>query len=289
MHDEVDSLLITNNDISPIDVDGAGSAWGNLSDSAEVPFLTGWVKNLGLTQADRGVLIEGRCLTATHMSAASKLLCGQFPLQNGLIDTSILSNKQSYSSNPNSFVQIVFVSPNHWACVSNKFSTSGTVDLYDSMHTTPIQGDSIVLQVCKIMQSLKLSKLHIRVVNVSLQEGGTDCGLHAIAMAVDLCSDLDPFAIDYMTDEMRNHLCHCFEEGIILQFPSKIIQRESRVLRTVDIELYCVCRQPEHGQMACCDEFDTWYHPGCIFILENVLNDESDLVPWRCPSCEFIY
>ena len=112
-----------------------------------------------------------------------------------------------------------------------------------------------MLQVRKIMQSLKLSKLHIRVVNVSLQESGTDCGFHAIAMAMDLCSDLDPFAMDYMSDEMRNH--HCFEEGIFkesVEFLGQLI-------------LSCiVCRQPEHGQMACCDECDTWYHPGCIFI-----------------------
>ena len=282
--DELDSILL--HDISPID--GGDTMWDGSIDSADVPFLTDWVKDLGLTQADCAILIEGRCLTASHMSAASKLLRGQFPHQNGLVDTSVLSHKRSYDSNPYGFVQIIFVAPNHWACLSNKFASSNTVDLYDSLHTTPTKDGSIVLLTCRILQSLKLTKLSIRVVNVSVQEDGTDCGLHAIAMAMDLCCDVDPFLLDYenVNRGMRKHLSCCFEERMLSQFPSQPIEREDRLLGTVHIDLYCVCRQPEHGQMACCDECDTWYDPGCIYIPEDVLGDENDLIPWSCPSCE---
>ena len=142
-----------------------------------------------------------------------------------------------------------------------------------------------VVMACRILQ---LTKLSIRVVNVSVQEDGTDCGLHAIAMAMDLCCDVDPFLLDYenVNRRMRKHLSCCFEERMLSQFPSQPIEREDRLLGTVHIDLYCVCRQPEHGQMACCDECDTWYHPGCIYIPEDVLGDENDLIPWSCPSCE---
>ncbi len=271
-------------DISPID--GSDNIWDGAVDSADAPFLTSWVNDLGLTQADRGILCDGRCLTASHMSAACKLLRGQFPLQNGLIDTHILSHKEGYNSNPNKFVQIIFVSPNHWACLSNNMSKSGIVELYDSMHTTPMEGDSILSQACKIMQPLKLSTLIIQVVNVSVQKGGTDCGLHAIAMAMDLCSNVDPFAVDYVND-MRKQLRCCFEEGLLSQFQSEPSGRKDRVLKILSVNLYCVCRQPERGPMACCDECNTWYHPGCIYIPQEVIQDEDDLIPWSCPSCEF--
>ncbi len=76
-------------------------------------------------------------------------------------------------------MQLIFVSPNHWACLSNSVSDPCVVELYDSMHTTPIEDGSIVSQACKIMESRKLSKLIIQVVKVSIQEGGTNCGLHA--------------------------------------------------------------------------------------------------------------
>ena len=222
------------------------------------------------------------------MSDSFTYVCSyQFPLQNGLVDTHILSHKEGYNSSSNGFVQLIFVSPNHhWACLSNSVSEPCVVELYDSMHTTPIEDGSIVSQACKIMQSRKLSKLIIQVVNVSIQEGGTNCGLHAIAMAMDLCNNVDPFTVFYVKHQMRKHLCCCFEEGLLSPFQSLPIERKARVLKTLTFNLYCVCRQPERGQMACCDECDTWYHPGCIYIPQEVVEDGEDLIPWSCPSCE---
>ena len=48
---------------------------------------------LTLPGADEETPVNGKSLTATHMSAANFLLRSQFPTQNGLQDTSIL--KQS--------------------------------------------------------------------------------------------------------------------------------------------------------------------------------------------------
>jgi hypothetical protein len=50
------------------------------------------------------------------------------------------------------------------------------------------------------------------------------------------------------------------------------------------VELYCTCRQPEHGDMIACDNEecpspDEWYHVGCVG-----LNEVID--KWYCTSCE---
>jgi len=50
------------------------------------------------------------------------------------------------------------------------------------------------------------------------------------------------------------------------------------------VELYCTCRQPEHGAMIACDNEecpspDEWYHVGCVG-----LNEVID--KWYCTSCE---
>ena len=57
------------------------------------PEYTSWVDDLGLSVADEQVLVEGKWLTATHISAANSLLQSRFLSQNGLHDTCILKQK----------------------------------------------------------------------------------------------------------------------------------------------------------------------------------------------------
>lgn len=81
-------------------------------------------------------------------------------------------------------------------------------------------------------------------------------------MAMDPCSNVDPFSVNYVND-MRKHLHCCFEEGLLSKFQIEPSGRKYWVLKTLSVNLYCMCRQPERGPMACCN---TWYHPGCIYI-----------------------
>ncbi len=54
------------------------------------PSMTGWIRNLGLTIADKNDLLGGKCLTANHIAAANQLLRQEFTTQNGLQDTHYL-------------------------------------------------------------------------------------------------------------------------------------------------------------------------------------------------------
>ena len=119
-------------------------------------------------------------------------------------------------------MQVIFVESNHWACLTNKFSTnSNSVDLYDSMHTIPDVQGSILKQACAILLT-QSNCLTINTINVQMQTGGADCGLFCLAMATDLCRDIDPAYLHYHQDQMRIHLKKCYEELAIAPFPSTL-------------------------------------------------------------------
>lgn len=57
-------------------------------------------------------------------------------------------------------------------------------------------------------------------VPVQRQQGFTDCGLFAIAIALDLClGKRDPSELDYIQEVMRPFLYQCFEQGHLRCFP----------------------------------------------------------------------
>ena len=226
------------------------------------------------------------CLTANHISAASKLLRLQFPRQNGLQDTSYLLQKSVWNSSPRNFIQIIYVDPGHWACLSNIFCRDDeTVDLYDSAHTTPCEDGSIVKQVSLILRPLNLDCIQINLVNVSLQAGGTDCGLFSIATATELANGKDPFTITYSQELMRTHLRDCFEKTCLTPFVSKPRSRQvkKRILCTFRFRTNINADQAEEEDSECsadvcrinsttiqypvwvsCDICHKWYHLYCI-------------------------
>ena len=202
----------------PID-DGEVLSLSSVDSSSSL--LSEWIGCLGLNVDDQKRLGSSAWLTANHISASSKLLKIQFPNQNGLQEISYLIEKSIWESHPKDFVQIIHID-GHWACVSDVFCTDEetcTVDLFDSAHTEPSVDGSIVKQVATILRP----KQHfvINLINVSLQFGGSDCGLFAIAMATDLVHRIDPFSVKYKQQLMRNHLIKCFQRLKVSSFPSQ--------------------------------------------------------------------
>ena len=175
--------------------------------------------------------MTGKWLTATHISAAQHLMKASFPSQNGLNDTSALEFQHKWQASPHNFVQIIHVQGCHWACVSNKFSPVNTVDIYDSGHFYPSSG--VLTQVTAILKSSQ--SFELRVVNVQQQQGGDDCGLFAIAFAVDLCMGNDPFVSTYAQEAMRDHLAKCFENNQFVQFAQETRFKRRRVLSVHEV------------------------------------------------------
>ena len=249
------------------------------------PGLSSWVADLCLTVADENILLSDGWLSASHISAAHRLMKCQFPSQNGLQDTCVLEQRSVWSSKADNFVQIIYISPGHWACLSNKFSPAGQVDLYDSLHTRPNKDSTIVPQACLILHTSQ-PQLTLRVVNVGIQQGYDDCGLFSVAMAYDLCSGVDPSTKLYVQDQMRNHLHSCFNNKQMKPFPSFSATIAKRVICNFTIEVFCTCRMPESEWMVCCDNCSEWYHDNCITVPREIRENEENEIFWQCPRCQ---
>ena len=251
-----------------------------------------WVRELSLSYLDQSILKEGRPLTANHIHGANLLLKKTFPECNGLCDTSYLSERLEWNSVPRSFVQIIHVNGNHWACLTNKFcSSQSEVELYDNLHTDPAN-DSILEQAAAILKSCYNKKMSIRVINIQPQKGIDDCGALAIAMAYNLCRHLDPFQRAYDQAKLRLDIEQVFIRrsfhGINFSEPRSSNHKSGRVLKALDVKLHCVCRLPDlqdsrYGDMACCDACKHWYHSGCVEIPAQVFLDPT--VQWFCANC----
>lgn len=259
-----------------------------INNVGSTPSLSSWISRLSLTEHDYKVLTSGQWLSAHHMAAINHLLEKQFPFQHGLQDTHLLQVKCVWRSFPHEFVQIVYLPDfSHWVCVSNIGCDDGYVDLYDSMITVPKEDDSVVQQVCTMLKSQNNMVIHINVVDVQQQIRGNDCGAFVAAVATDLCHDMDPSTVHYLQDEMRPHMKTCFLNEKMSRFPSVNRTVKTRVRETVDILIYCICRQPEGvKQMVCCDGCNRWYHSDCVVIGGTNLETEEE---WYCSSCEYLY
>ncbi len=150
-------------------------------------------------------------------------------------------------------------------CLSNKLSSNpNVIQLYDSLLTTPEA--TIKEQASTILKSQEIS-FTIQVMNVQLQKSGDMCGLYAIAMALDLCADIDPRRTSYVESKMRPHLVQCLEAQKFSLFPrNRKRSFRRRVITEVNVEVFCICRYPDvdvtsnFGDMVCCDKCGQWFH-----------------------------
>ena len=103
-------------------------------------------------------------------------------------------------------------------------------------------------QASLILQSTENS-ITLRSMRTQRQQGGSDCGLFAIAIATDLCFGIQPGLTAYSQSKMRQHLVVCFVKGKMEPFPKMgdqfTNQATSAVLSTTVVNVYCSCRLPE--------------------------------------------
>jgi len=179
------------------------------------------------------------------------------PQQEGLKDTSYLSEKLVWQAKPISFVQVIHVKGNHWACLSNKFCGASKVELFDSLHTHSLHKSrgpdcSIVEQACAILKA-PVKSIKVNVVSVQQQSGQSECGLYAMAFAADLCVNIDPCSQVYYESKLRSHLLKCFVSQKITPFPSRrrrmLEERITKVCVT-DVFLYLpATRKAAYGML----------------------------------------
>ena len=125
-----------------------------------------------------------------------------------------------------------------------------------------------VLQICKIYSAPKdHSTLKLRKLPVQQQCGTLDCGLFAVAYAVEVCMGNSP-AVSFDQKRMRFHLYACLSDGVMSPFPKMSRAREylpRPTDRSLNVKVYCLCKLPEEYDsfMIECESCRQWYHCSC--------------------------
>ena len=102
---------------------------------------------------------------------------------------------------------------------------NNVVCVYDSGRPSGIHSD-ITRNICSFFKC-KEDVLRLDLMNVVPQPNANDCGIHAVAYATELAYGADPVVCSWDMPNMRQHLIHCFESGVLTQFP-KIGKRRIR-------------------------------------------------------------
>jgi hypothetical protein len=159
-------------------------------------------------------ILTGQWLTDEEMLAVLSLMRERFTSIGGLENTIVLSNLLSKSRAVHcKNIYIVHDSGSHW--ITAKYTCRRNVfDIYDSM-----QGIVVSKSVQLQLKNMGREKATFSMKRVQQQLGPSDCGLFAVAFAVDLANGLDPTNIIYDQKYMRSHLVECFDRNFISTFP----------------------------------------------------------------------
>ena len=124
----------------------------------------------------------------------------------------------------------------------------------------------------------------MKIPDVQRQQGGSDCGLFALAFATSLCANTSPSEIYYTQHQLRNHLVSCFENKLMSPFPARTRKRHPGMTRHSKILIYCHCRQPESSdRMVECSICKEWFHEQCENIPREVWTNKK--CQWKCKNC----
>ena len=138
---------------------------------------------------------------------------------------------------------------NNWVAISMLGCSVGVVHWLDSMHCGPSSQLKVI--VSDMLQCPK-EPIRIKVLNVQLQSGGSDCGLFALANITAALDGVDPSSLHFIQKLMQTHLVTCLEQKDPRPFPIDLSKRQAQSRKILDrqtLKIYCVCRLPDNGNL----------------------------------------
>ena len=184
------------------------------------------------------------------------------------------------------FIQILHNGEDHWVTISTIGLPSGHVNVFDSLYDTC--NSFIIEQICAILCTPN-DAVHLHFMDTVKQTNHSDCGLYAIAFAVDLCSGQDVCKRNYSAVLMRPHLLNCLQNRRFTPFPASDRPISSRAIaQKKSVHVRCYCRMPDAGLMIQCDSCKEWFHKECdISIPKEAWNNKK--YKWNCKKCQPIH
>ena len=166
------------------------------------------LKGIDLTEMDKTRITSGRELSDNHINFAQEILKIQFPHISGLQSTLIIAKCQKVPVT-STYLQIIHSRGNHWIVATN-IRCDPKLQVFDSLYS------SVDEATTKFLRHL-FGPCVIEVGDSPMQNGGTDCGLYAIATCVSLANNQKPGR--FIQGNMSAHLVMCFENCLLTMFP----------------------------------------------------------------------
>ena len=174
------------------------------------------------------------------------------------------------------FVQVLHCSESHWVLVTNNNCKEKQVMVYDS-NCSGLDTRKAVASIIRTPHSY----FFLTFSDVQQQEGGSCCGLFALAFAYSLCSVVDSTAILYKQTEFWSHFQQCLKEGTIKKFPQENVLKVPWKAVLCRVNVYCLCRLPyTKNSMITCAKCSMLFHHTCV--LDDTI---VDLFMWLCTFC----
>jgi hypothetical protein len=253
-----------------------------------------------LTFSHKWEISSGAWLSDVHIDAAHKILDNQYKSINGwessLYAPVFNKGKGLWQVNPSGGFssklsptgQIHYNGHNHWifSCQTNADSD---VYVLDSLPTGLNN-----LSTCVQMQLSQIygkcnDRLNVKVFLYDQQPNSSDCGLYAIASAVEFAECPHSFLNDRLKSwtfdqtKIRQHFISCLLKNKFLPFPKS--QQIPALIKSNDfiILMNCKCRFPDVcSDMVECFKCKKWYHMACVGFIDNTNGRELD---WKCEYC----
>ena len=203
------------------------------------------------------------------------------------LHSTVLVSKRKFKrdSRKHEVVQVLNTGNSHWVAISTLGCSVGVVHWLDSMHCGPSSQLKVI--VSDLLQCPK-DCIQIKMLNVQLQSGGSDCGLFALANITAALDGVDPSSLHFIQKLMRTHLVTCLEQKDPRSFPLDLSKRQARstkILDTQTLRIYCVCRLPDNGNlMVMCTKYHKWFHKSCTEVRDKSAS-ELKKIDWNCTSC----
>ncbi|PIK60068.1 hypothetical protein BSL78_02973 [Apostichopus japonicus] len=224
-----------------------------------------WLPHLGLSEAERLMLLERKWLNDLVINAGQKILKEASGV-GGLQDT-LLMQCSGFVAESAEFVQVVNLTNSHWIVLSNIGMTGPNVRIFDSKVPKRLSYPLDTVKAAACLLQTKDDQIFLHVMNVTQQKSGSSCGVFALAFAASLCSGQDPTKLHYDEDIIWQGLFENLSNRQMTPFGIKSTTRtvKKKRLRVVTERIYCTCRRPDDGgKMAQCVVCEDWFHETCI-------------------------
>ena len=209
------------------------------------------------------------------------------------MEDSLLGRLNQFSVHQGPFCQIIPAGC-HWIVV---YAPDDAIDdevyVYDSNSDGETLHPQFIHQICQLRFTPR-KYLKITLKPTHKQPNSVDCGLFAIANALELCLGRSLENVSYDNEFMRHHLISCLKNNFFTPFPkSEELGEFVGKNATLYARIFCSCRgtflqsdlhNPDMIMVTCC-KCEEQYHKKCLNVPDEVYQDKRKYNSWKCANC----